>query len=179
MFHFSVQQGFRVVQRVHSRLMLTLHKCYLSYFSYSRKTVAFLNSKNSVFVLWCNSVFLLCLLSVTFHLFQAFETAVFNAPYPYVCCTCRHLVWEKLLGLGIFVFLLLLLSHKEFEQRRWLMNPMRADSTGEGFDALKPGMFLGMSGAEGLWTSSDLGLEMWAGGISLQLVCQSSCAIKE
>lgn len=159
--------------------MLTLPKCYLSYVSCSRKTVAFLNSKDSVFVHWCNSVFLLCLLSVTFHLFQAFETAVFNAPYPYACCTCRHLVWEKLLGLGIFVFLLLLLSYKEFEQRRHLMNPMRADSTGEGFGAVKLGMFLGMSRAEGLWTSSDLSLEMWAGDISLQLVCQGSCAIRK
>lgn len=178
-FHFTVQQGFRVVQGVHSCLTLTLSKYYLSYFSYSRKTVAFLNSKDSVFVHWCDSVILLYLLSVTFHLFQAFETAVLNAPYPYACCTCRQLVWEKFLGLGIFVFLLLLLSHKEFEQRRWLMNPMRADSTGEGFGAQKPGMFLGMSRAERLWTSSDLGLEMWAGDISLQLVCQGSCAIKE
>lgn len=59
------------------------------------------------------------------------------------------------------------------------MNPMRADSAGEGFGAVKLGMFPGMSRAEGLQASADLGLEMWAGDISLQLVCQGSCSIKE
>lgn len=59
------------------------------------------------------------------------------------------------------------------------MTPMRGDSVGEGFGAVKLGMFPDMSRAEGLWSSSDLGLELWAGDISLQLVCQGSCVIKK
>lgn len=59
------------------------------------------------------------------------------------------------------------------------MNPVTADSAGEGFGSVKPGVFPGMSRAEGLRASSDLGLEVWAGDISLQLVCQGSCSIKE
>lgn len=99
---------------------------------------------------------------------------------PHMCAVHADIWCEKrLLGLGISVFLLLLLSHKEFEQRSWLMNPMRADSAGERFGAVKLGIFPGMSRAEGLWASSDLGLEMWAEDISLQLVCQGSCSIKE
>lgn len=55
---------------------------------------------------------------------------------------------------------------------------MRAYSAGGRFGAVKPGMFPGLSRPEGLCVSPDLGLEMWAGDISLQLVCQGSCSIK-
>lgn len=49
-------------------------------------------------------MFLLYLLSVTLHLFQAFEIAQYNAIYVYEWCICRHLLWEKRLGLDIFCF---------------------------------------------------------------------------
>lgn len=66
MFHFPVQQGFRVVQRVHNSLTLTLSKCYLSFFSYSGKTCSFswlLAPKDSVFIHWCNSFYSIFLVS--------------------------------------------------------------------------------------------------------------------
>lgn len=55
------------------------------------------------------------------------------------------------------------------------MDPVRADNPGEVFGVVKPDVFTGTSRAEGLcqdWASLVLGLEVWAGDISLWLVLQ-------
>lgn len=127
MFHFLVQQGFRVVQRVHSCLMLTL-LCVIGATSHrAERHVAFLNFWPQKTQPLCTDVIL-----PSYSIFLA-PPFIYFRPSKLLCL--MHLphmsavhadIWceKKLLGLGISVFLLLLLNRKEFEQRSWLM---RAD----------------------------------------------------